>query len=37
MSKTLAKVVNMHCPGLAHQPYHIHRYGSAPEAEPAIG
>jgi len=37
MSAALAKVVNMHCPGLAHQPYHIHRYGSAPQTEPAIG
>ncbi|MGY6633048.1 MAG: amidohydrolase family protein [Alkalilacustris sp.] len=29
LSQALAGVVNHHCPGLAHQPYHIHRYGSA--------
>ena len=28
LSQALAGVVNSHCPGLAHQPYHIHRYGS---------
>ena len=37
LSEALAKVVNMHCPGLAHQPYHIHRYGSAPATDPVIG
>jgi 5-methylthioadenosine/S-adenosylhomocysteine deaminase len=28
MSEALAGIVNMHCPGLAHRPYHIHRYSS---------
>ena len=37
MSEALARVVNMHCPGLAHQPYHIHRYGSASATDPASG
>jgi len=37
MSAALAKVVNMHtAPGLAHQPYSIHRYDSAPETKPVI-
>jgi 5-methylthioadenosine/S-adenosylhomocysteine deaminase len=28
LCETLASVVNAHCPGLARQPYHIHRYGA---------
>ncbi|WP_185984480.1 amidohydrolase family protein [Aureimonas mangrovi] len=31
LSLKLADVVNQHCPGLARQPYHIHRYGACPD------
>lgn len=35
LSEALGKVVNIHCPGLAHEHYHVHRYGSPPAAEPS--
>lgn len=29
LCEALARTVNAHCPGLAREPYHIHRYGGA--------